>query len=188
MPSLPWDLPNPGIETRSPALLVDSLLSELPGKSKNTGVGSLSFLQGNFPTQESNWGLLHRWQILNNTSRQIRNNEDKGSVKIYLNYAFKKTVFLLFLQRDFNYARRTSKKLLRKFFFFNCGIIAIQCCIGFCCKNKVNQLCTCAQSCPTLCEPMDCSPPGSSVHGIFQARILEWVSISFSRGSSQPRN
>ena len=89
MPSLPWDLPNPGIETRSPALLVDSLLSELPGKSKNTGVGSLSFLQGNFPTQESNWGLLHRRQILNNTSRQI-NNEDKGSVKIYLNYAFKK--------------------------------------------------------------------------------------------------
>ena len=45
-----------------------------------------------------------------------------------------------------------------------------------------------AQSCPTLCHPIDCSPPGSSVHGISQARILEWVSISFSRGSSQPRN
>ena len=44
------------------------------------------------------------------------------------------------------------------------------------------------QSCPTLCDPMDCSPPGSSVHGIFQARILEWVAISFSRGSSQPRD
>ena len=37
------------------------------------------------------------------------------------------------------------------------------------------------QSCPTLCDPMDCSPPGSSVHGIFQARILEWVAIAFSR-------
>ena len=37
-----------------------------------------------------------------------------------------------------------------------------------------------AQSCPTLCNPMDCSLPGSSVHGIFQARILEWVAISFS--------
>ena len=36
------------------------------------------------------------------------------------------------------------------------------------------------QSCPTLCDPMDCSPPGSSVHGILQARILEWVAISFS--------
>ena len=44
-----------------------------------------------------------------------------------------------------------------------------------------------AQSCPTLCDPMDCSPPGSSVHGIFQARGLEWIAISFSRGSSQPR-
>ena len=44
-----------------------------------------------------------------------------------------------------------------------------------------------AQSCPTLCHPMDCSPPGSSVHGILQARILEWVAISFSRASSWPR-
>ena len=42
--------------------------------------------------------------------------------------------------------------------------------------------------CLTLCNPMDCSPPGSSVHGIFQARILEWVTISSSRGSSQPRD
>ena len=45
-----------------------------------------------------------------------------------------------------------------------------------------------AQLCPTLCDPMDCSLPGSSVHGILQARILEWVTIPFSRGSSQPRN
>ena len=41
-----------------------------------------------------------------------------------------------------------------------------------------------AQSCPALCDPMDCSPSGSSVHGILQARILEWVAISFSRGIS----
>ena len=39
----------------------------------------------------------------------------------------------------------------------------------------------CTQSCLTLCGPMDCSPPGSSAHGIFQARILEWVAISYSR-------
>ena len=45
----------------------------------------------------------------------------------------------------------------------------------------------CAPSCPIL-QPMDCSPPGSSVHGIFQARILEWVAISSSRGSSQSRD
>ena len=41
-----------------------------------------------------------------------------------------------------------------------------------------------AQSCPTLCDPMDCSHPDSSVHGILQARILEWVAIPFSGGSS----
>ena len=44
-----------------------------------------------------------------------------------------------------------------------------------------------AQSSLTHCNSMDCSPPGSSVHGISQARILEWVAISFSKGSSQPR-
>ena len=58
----PGDLLNPGIKPRSLALHVDSLPSEPPGKPKNTGVGSLSLLQGNFPTQKSNWGLLHcRW-------------------------------------------------------------------------------------------------------------------------------
>ena len=45
-----------------------------------------------------------------------------------------------------------------------------------------------AQSCPTLCDPMECSLPDSSIHGIFQARVLEWVAISFSRGSSWPSN
>jgi len=49
-------------------------------------------------------------------------------------------------------------------------------------------VCSVAQLCPTLYNPLDCSPPGSSVHGISQARILEWVAISFSRGSSQPRD
>ena len=44
------------------------------------------------------------------------------------------------------------------------------------------------KSSPTLCDPMDCSLPGSSIHGIFQARVLEWVSISFSGGSSWPRD
>ena len=44
------------------------------------------------------------------------------------------------------------------------------------------------QSCPTLCNSTDCSPPGFSIHGVFQARILAWVTISFSRGSSTPRD
>ena len=52
--------------------------------------------------------------------------------------------------------------------------------------KKVKVLVT--QSCATLCDPMDCSLPVSSVHGILQARVLEWVAISFSRGYSQPRD
>ena len=49
-------------------------------------------------------------------------------------------------------------------------------------------VCSIAQSCLILCDPMDCSLPGSSGHGIFQGRILEWVAISFSKGSSWPRD
>ena len=48
--------------------------------------------------------------------------------------------------------------------------------------------CLATQSCPILCDPMDCSSPGSSVHGDSPARVLQWVAIPFSRGSSQPRD
>ena len=53
-------------------------------------------------------------------------------------------------------------------------------CCGFCCLV--------AKSCPILCDPVDCSPSGSSIHRISQARILEWVASSFSRGPSRPRD
>ena len=56
------------------------------------------------------------------------------------------------------------------------------CCMSMCAEF------VCALLCLTLCNPMDCSQPGSSVRGIFQAGILEWVAISFSRGSSWPRD
>ena len=49
-------------------------------------------------------------------------------------------------------------------------------------------VCSVAQLCPTLCDLMDCSLPGSSVHGVLRAKILEWVAISFSRGPSQESN
>ena len=62
--------PPPGIEPRSPALQVDSLLSELPKKPMNTGVGSLSLLQRIFPTQELNWSFLHCRQMLYQSSHQ----------------------------------------------------------------------------------------------------------------------
>ena len=60
------------------------------------------------------------------------------------------------------------------------------------CDFKANRgwpsVCVCGESCPTLCDPVDCSLPGSSVREILQARIVEWVAISSSRGSSWPRD
>ena len=71
-----------GIKPRSPTLQVDSLLSEPPGKAKNTGVGSLSHLQRIFPTQVLNWGLLHcRW-ILYQLSYQGRACWHKSFLKV----------------------------------------------------------------------------------------------------------
>ena len=52
----------------------------------------------------------------------------------------------------------------------------------------IDTRCLVTRLCPAACDPMDCSLPGSSVHGILQARVLEWVAISFSRGSSWPRD
>ena len=98
------------------------------------------------------------------------------------NYAtnFKRIAFLYFI----HHIKMEGKSLLnmppfqyylRKFWYLSdCGTS--------CLKVKVSSLC------PTLCGLMDCSLPGSSVHGIFQARILEWVAIPFSRGSWQPRD
>ena len=62
--------------------------------------------------------------------------------------------------------------------------VFMACCLG----EKLTQRLLFTQLCPTLCDPMNCSPPGSSVRGILQAGILEWVAVFFSRGSSQPRD
>ena len=104
--SLPGDLPNPGIEPRSPALQADSLPFEPTGKPKNTGVGSLFLLQENFPTQELKWAPAMQADSL---PAQL---PGKPSV---------------------SYAAAAAAKSL--------------------------------QSYPILCNAMDCSPPGSSVHG-----------------------
>ena len=66
----PWDLPDPGIEPRSPTSQADSLPSEPPGKPKNTRMGGLFLLHGIFPIQELNQGLLHGRQILYQLSYQ----------------------------------------------------------------------------------------------------------------------
>ena len=77
------------------------------------------------------------------------------------------------------YQSSTTGKVLFQSFYILGSPLCLKLCSG------VSEV---AQSCLTLCDPIDCSLPGSSVHGIFQAIILEWIAISFSRGSSQPRD
>ena len=79
----PGDLPKPGIKPKFPALQVDSLPTEPPEKSKNTAVGSLSLLQGIFPTEESNWGLQHCRQILYQLSYQGSKTKGKDGLNIF---------------------------------------------------------------------------------------------------------
>ena len=71
-------------------------------------------------------------------------------------------------------------------------ILIVGFCAGLECKESASNAgeseSEVAHLCPILCDPMDCSLRGSSIHGIFQARILEWVAIFFSRGSSPPRD
>ena len=76
------------------------------------------------------------------------------------------------------------------FFFSSEQWICFRVCVCVCVCMCVC-VCVCvlvAQLCPTLCDPMDYSPPGSSVQGLLQARILEWVAVPSSRGSSRPRD
>ena len=75
--------------------------------------------------------------------------------------------------------------------FLTIGSLEVQggrCTVVILCDEHRKKESEVAQSCPILCDPEDYSLPGSSVHGILQARILEWVTISFSRGSSRPRD
>ena len=93
------DLPNPGIEPRSPALQADSLPAELQAKPKNTGVGTLSLLQRIFLSQESNRGLLHcRW-ILYQLSYQGGPNKLGKMVKNIISYFWfaNKIIYIPFL-------------------------------------------------------------------------------------------
>ena len=131
----PGDLPDPGIEPRSPALWADSLPSEPPGKpytdkSDLKGTAGSACLKTSLPLSP---GCLHLLMLMPTGCRSPRGRATLHSV-------------------------------------------------GLCVRAKSLQLCL------TLCNPMDCSPPGSSVHGVLQARILEWVAMPSSSRSSQPRD
>ena len=108
---------------------------------------------------------------------------------------FKKIKHLLIYKPDSIGAKAHFFSLLahqQYYFFIKCILYLNKKCVFLCVfivNDKINcAMCSDAQSCSTLCNPMDSSSPGSSVHGILQERILEWVIISSSRGSSRLRD
>ena len=113
------------------------------------------------------WGIFltqgsNQGLLLCRQSLYCLNHQEIPENTFYTYCSFKIIAIIISIARDFSYF---SKK-----------------------KKMLYILSEVAQSCPTLCDPMDFSLPGSSIHGIFQARILEWVAISFSRGTSRPRD
>ena len=146
---------------RPPGLQPACLLCPQNSPGKNTEVGSHALLQGVFQTQGLNAGLLHCRCLLYYVNHQ-------GSPRILEQVAY-------------SFSRGTSQIRNRT------GVSCITCefFTSSATRKKESEV---AQLCPTLCDPMDCSRPGSSIHGIFLVRILEWVAVSFSKGSSLPRD
>ena len=137
--------------------------------SKNTGVGCHFLLQGIFLTQGSKPHLLHllHWQA---DSLLLYHLQVLGGHKHSIH------------TKERGWINKTVPCSASRWHISEEGVPH---------KGKNILTCVCAkslQSCLTLCDPMDCSPPGSSVHGILQARILEWVVKPSSRGSSRPRD
>ena len=138
----------------------------LPGSSvhgdspgKNTRVGCHALLQGIFPIQGSKPGLPHCRQIFYHLSHQ-------GSPRILEGVAYP-------FSRGSSWPRNwTSISCIADRFFTSWATREAQCPAAAAAKSL--------QSCPTLCDPRDGSPPGSPVPGILQARTLEWLAISFS--------
>ena len=130
---------------------------------QNSGVGSLSLLQGIFPTQRSNPGLQHCRQILYHLSHQG------------IPWTLECLVYP-FSRRSSQPRNQTGSPALT--------VDSLPAELS----GKPQSKSVSRSVVSDFLHPMDCSPPGPSVRGILQARILEWVAISFSRGSSQSRN
>ena len=138
------------------SLQCSSVHGDLPGK--NTGVGCHALLQGIFPNQGSNPGLLHCCLFLYCLNHHGSHMYNKQPVEI---------CYMIWNSNQGSLtAQRGGKRELG------------------CLFNLYAELLLVTQSCLTLCDRMDCSPPGSSVQEILQARILEWVAISFSNMQS----
>ena len=151
-----------------------------PGQ--NTRVGCRSLLQGIFPAQGSNPGLPHcRWILYQQSHAgspyQLYLNKIGRNNKVYWRMC-------RLTQMLHHFVVQGSWALAG--FGVHKGPAPTDDCTATC-KINMTTRAVCYSS-VQLCNPMDCGPPGSSVHGILQARILEWVAVPSSRGSSQPRD
>ena len=164
--------------------IVHELYSPWNSPGQNTRVGSLSLLKGIFPIEGLNPGLPHCGWILYQLSHQ-----ESPRILEWIAYPFSSESSQLSNQSGIScIAGRFFTRQLCKYFSFCCWNITR--CLWFF-SYPIFYVCMCVlvtQSCLTLFDLMNCSPPDSSVHGILQPRILEWVAIPFSRGSSQPRD
>ena len=158
-------------------------------------MGCNDLLQGIFPTQRSNPSLLHCRQILYRLSHQgsplkvFSSVQSLSHVQLIVTPWRVEPTRLLCPWNSPGKSTGVGNHSLLQGIFLNPGIKSRSPVLQ---ANSLPSAAAAAakslQSCPTLCDPIDCSLPGSSIQGILQARILEWVAISFSRGSSQPRN
>ena len=164
MGSSPGDLPNPGIKPRYPTLQADCLPSEPLGKPMNTGKGSQSS-QGDLPHPGIKLGSPALAGRFLNTSATW---DSACCCRCKVTSVVSNSV---------QPQRRQPIRLPRPWDSpgKNTGVG----CHFLLQRMKGKSESEVAQSCPTPSDPMDCSPPGSSVHGIFQARVLEWGAIAF---------
>ena len=166
-----------------------------------TGVGSISLLQGVFPTQGSNPGLPYCRLILYQLSHKRRPREnwsgepipspadipdagiEPGSPALQVDSlpTEPEAAILVF---SFEVMPLQITQRLRTHIYYHINHRNQEATGGSFTPFKLVPCVLVIQSCPTLCDLMDCSPSGSSVHGILQARILEWVAMPSSRGSS----
>ena len=140
-------------------------------------MGSHSFLQGIFPTLGLNPGLLNcKWILFSLSHRGCQRISRVRSV-IFLNSVSQSKHLVYNLPLVCKLPSCSSICFLKSFLWEN--VI---------CYPILLAICSVAQLFPTLCKPMDCSPRGFCVRGIFRSRILQWVAISSSRGSFPPRD
>ena len=159
------------------------LLCPWDSPGKNTGVGCHFLLQGIFLTQGLNPHLLHlrhfqvgSWSLVPPGKPLANGTWCQDGYHLVVNVRpheyWVSHITLVYLEVHEYLLPLGPWSMFSNTYFTN---------FVYCC-------CFVAKSCPTICNPMDCRPPGSSVHGFFPARILGWVAISFSRGSSQSRD